>query len=291
VAGVGDAGEEIDVKERDGDHRKPMFPQPLNPVKGASGDHRIAIVGSRDYPAPETVRRYVRALPPGTTVVSGHGGAVDLAAEEESTARGLPTLIFPVCEERIAHYFAETMDRRIAFAKAAHERNRQIAAACTRLVAFSCRASTGTASTVRYARQRTEENPSGKPAHVFEHPATPLFVSTARVNYSGPHTLNVTRKSGAEGLVFAPSWALLHPFLVLRKDHPITDEEWATYRAGYLAEMRASYRAQRETWDALLRRGEVVIVCYCAQAERCHRTLLAREILPALGAMYEGERT
>jgi uncharacterized protein YeaO (DUF488 family) len=117
-----------------------------------------------------------------------------------------------------------------------------------------------------------------------------LHVSTARVNYSGPGTLNVTRKSAAEGLAFAPSWALLHPFLVLRKDHPITDEEWATYRVKYLAEMRQSYRARREEWDALLRRGEVVIVCYCSDAERCHRTILAREILPALGATYEGER-
>ena len=43
---------------------------------------RVAIIGSRDFPYPEAVRWLVTDLPPGTVVVSGHGGVVDLTAEQ-----------------------------------------------------------------------------------------------------------------------------------------------------------------------------------------------------------------
>lgn len=44
-------------------------------------------------------------------------------------------------------------------------------------------------------------------------------------------------------------------------------------------------------WRALLARPRVVLACYCADPERCHRTILARDILPKLGATYRGELT
>lgn len=41
-----------------------------------------------------------------------------------------------------------------------------------------------------------------------------LAVHTARISYSGPDRLDVTRKSaGPEGLPFAPSWQILGPML------------------------------------------------------------------------------
>jgi len=57
----------------------------------------------------------------------------------------------------------------------------------------------------------------------------------------------------------------------------------------YTAEMRASYRERRLTWDALLAHAEVTLVCYCNDPAHCHRTLLAG-ILGKLGADVRGER-
>jgi hypothetical protein len=151
------------------------------------------------------------------------------------------------------------------------------------------------------------------------------MVHTARVAYSGSDRLDVTRKSGREGLAFAPSWTLLGPVLRARRavelKHlegemlcesinrgdggeaglPVVNfeldalereqrEAWERYVVGYLAEMRASYRANRPAWDALLAREVVTLCCYCTDPEHCHRTLLARDILPKLGATYGGER-
>lgn len=150
-------------------------------------------------------------------------------------------------------------------------------------------------------------------------------VHTARISYRGEDRLDVTRKSGREGLVFAPSWALLGPVLRARRALELKrveecelvesiergdggdaglltvsfelsvaecewSEAWTRYVEGYLEEMRASYRASRAAWDALLARPVVTLCCYCTDPEHCHRTLLARDILPKLGATYGGER-
>jgi uncharacterized protein YeaO (DUF488 family) len=69
----------------------------------------------------------------------------------------------------------------------------------------------------------------------------------------------------------------------------VRDSTWALYVEAYRSEMRESYRTQRAAWDALLARESVTLVCYCTDAERCHRTLLAG-ILAKLGATVAGER-
>lgn len=117
-----------------------------------------------------------------------------------------------------------------------------------------------------------------------------LRVHTARVTYSGRDRLDVTRKSALTvGRSFAPSWAILAPALAARKagDEALA---WANYVTAFVAEMRASYREHRADWDWLLSCNEVTLVCYCTNAEHCHRTLLARDLLPKLGAVYCGER-
>lgn len=130
-----------------------------------------------------------------------------------------------------------------------------------------------------------------------------LRVHTARVGYGGADVLDVTRKGRhPRGVVFAPSWALLAPALDLRRlaaalrasaDDARVDQleaaSWLLYEAGYRAEMRVSYRAQRPRWDALLAAEEVTLVCFCVEPQWCHRRLLA-EILAKLGARDEGER-
>jgi uncharacterized protein YeaO (DUF488 family) len=113
-----------------------------------------------------------------------------------------------------------------------------------------------------------------------------LYVHTARIDYAGPDRLDVTRKSGV--LAFAPSWRLLRPYLARRTAGVLTEADWTEYAAKYTDEMRESYRANRATWDELLARERVTLVCYCVDVNRCHRRVLAR-ILVKLGAAYDGE--
>jgi hypothetical protein len=135
-----------------------------------------------------------------------------------------------------------------------------------------------------------------------------LFVQTARISYRGGWRLDVTRKSGTEGLFLAPSWTILRPALEARKRADALLEEtmgldataraaaddwistsWAVYTLAYLAEMRASLKANLPQWRALFVRHRVVLVCYCTDAERCHRQILRTRVLPALGAVDGGE--
>jgi hypothetical protein len=136
-----------------------------------------------------------------------------------------------------------------------------------------------------------------------------LHASTARVSYSDSDRLDITRKSGEWGIVFAPSWAILRPALdglkrveELRRDakdfgdeaasdeaRDLDERTWAGYVAAYTEEMRRSYRDRRAAWARLLAIPRAVLVCYCPDPERCHRTVLARDILQKLGATFDGE--
>jgi len=133
-------------------------------------------------------------------------------------------------------------------------------------------------------------------------------VFTARVSYGGADRFDVTRKSGGPaGAPFAPSWAILNrarnglKAAAEMAGHAGSETDaraaqtqglgvWWRYVGEFLDEMRASFRADRTPWDALLARGEVTLCCFCTDPERCHRTILAALILPKMGAVYCGER-
>ncbi len=119
-----------------------------------------------------------------------------------------------------------------------------------------------------------------------------MIVHTARVTYSGPDRLDITRsKAAPDGIPFAPSWGILTPILRLRQHdlHAEAEAAWPRYVEDYTNEMRVSYRLERAVWDALLARDQVTLVCYCMDPQRCHRTVLAG-ILGKLGAEVRGER-
>jgi glycine cleavage system aminomethyltransferase T len=118
----------------------------------------------------------------------------------------------------------------------------------------------------------------------------PLRVYTARIGYQGEDALDISRKSATVGQFMAPTWFLLEPFLKKRGAGGLTTEDWVEYTAGYLGEMRTSYRTHRDQWDALLARGTATLLCYCVLPNQCHRTLCAKLILIKLGAIYLGER-
>lgn len=128
-----------------------------------------------------------------------------------------------------------------------------------------------------------------------------LHVLTARISYAGPGRLDITRKSGDEwALAFAPTWKILGPAIAgrrraegLRRSDPVLAADieanaWRSYVPAFLDQMRRSYATRRPDWERLLAMPRVVLCCYCV-GEMCHRTLLARDILPRLGATYDGE--
>jgi uncharacterized protein YeaO (DUF488 family) len=103
----------------------------------------------------------------------------------------------------------------------------------------------------------------------------PLVVLTDRISSRDRDRFDVTRKSGGPaGHPFAPSWPLLSWGLAeMRAGRG--DAAWPVYRDRYVEEMRVSWRRHRAAWDALLARERVVLVCYCVEETRCHRTVLA----------------
>lgn len=127
-----------------------------------------------------------------------------------------------------------------------------------------------------------------------------LIVRTAHYTSRDPDRLDITR-AGCDrlaraqyvnpGIILAPSAALVFPTLRRLKE-ATTDAErdavFATYADAYRVEMRESFTMQRPDWQALLARERVVLVCFCRDHRRCHRSLAA-EILAACGADNRGE--
>lgn len=114
---------------------------------------KVAIVGSRKFPAMDAVRAYVRRLPKDTVIVSGAGPerrrelprekwGVDEHAEDEAAKCGLPTISYPAQWKRPDG----TVDRGAGF-----KRNGYIAEQCDRLVTFWDGKSRGTLDTIHKA--------------------------------------------------------------------------------------------------------------------------------------------
>lgn len=78
----------------------------------------------------------------------------------------------------------------------------------------------------------------------------------------------------------APSAELIRWF----KETPESDGRWKTFARRYRSEMSEPERRQLLDLLAVLSRGATFSVgCYCADEERCHRSLL-REVLAERGA-------
>ena len=106
---------------------------------------------------------------------------------------------------------------------------------------------------------------------------------TAPYDYSGKDRLDITVKGKDPiGKVFAPTWKMV----MGSKKGVIA---WETYVEQYRDLMRQSYVQHRASWEELLLRKEVTLVCFCKDFKRCHRYLLAG-YLSKLGAIYQGER-
>lgn len=162
-----------------------------------------------------------------------------------------------------------------------------------------------------------------------------LRIWTAHLSVEHPASLDITRAGvlraqkanrKAPGECFAPSSALVFPFLDFRRNADalttagegdlgkvLDDAAWQAYIRLFMAEMSVSRGTPRETWGPLeqlavsrgvrpmpdawawwLSRERACLKCACKAAPgqelRCHRVLVAG-LLASLGAIYEGEVT
>jgi uncharacterized protein YeaO (DUF488 family) len=88
--------------------------------------------------------------------------------------------------------------------------------------------------------------------------------------------------------LWLPDLAPSQPLVSRGLAKPWTDARWAQFARSYRAEMRAP-AAERliALLAALSLQTHLSVGCYCADASRCHRSLL-RELLAAAGARIDG---
>ena len=115
---------------------------------------RVAIVGSRRYPAMRRVEEYVAGLPSGATLVTGSASGVDAVVTAAARSRNLPVI-------RVPASFAEGKEPKLAA-----RRNQRLVDQADVLVAFWDGSSPGTRATIDRALA------VGKEIHVFT-PQTP----------------------------------------------------------------------------------------------------------------------
>ena len=111
--------------------------------------HKIAIVGSRHFPALHLVEMFVGDLPQNSIVISGGAAGVDASAAQAATARNMETMVFNADWEEHGR-------------KAGPLRNIQIVDACDSAVAFWDGQSRGTLHTIMTALGQ------GKPVQVLD---------------------------------------------------------------------------------------------------------------------------
>ncbi len=110
---------------------------------------KIAIVGSRHFPAQDVVRRFVESLPPQTVIVSGGAVGVDSWSIEIGASLGLATEVIAADWERLGR-------------KAGPVRNAELVRNAEEVVAFWDGRSRGTLNTVVLAHR------AGVPVRVFD---------------------------------------------------------------------------------------------------------------------------
>ena len=120
-----------------------------------------------------------------------------------------------------------------------------------------------------------------------------MKIFTSRVGYKGKPgelVLDTTAKSATGlGTHFAPEWEMVNAL----KDNDITWEEYATW---YRAHLRWRYYEDHKPFRKVLEFDVVVLLCYCATDEYCHRRLLAEVLVKVAQSQkieveYAGEKT
>ena len=108
---------------------------------------------------------------------------------------------------------------------------------------------------------------------------------TAQYKYPGPYRLDITVKGQDPfGKLFAPTWGMVDDYLKSGK----TDGDKQVYVEKYHAMMLNVINNNTKAWNKLLAMPQVVLVCFCANGDFCHRHLLTHYLIQ-YGAQYCGE--
>lgn len=109
--------------------------------------------------------------------------------------------------------------------------------------------------------------------------------------------LNTTVKSGSGmGRCFAPTWELVGGSKAFKGDKRFAKYKplsWEAYTDAYTQLMRQRYAGNRPAWDSLIEAADdrgLVLRCYCQDAAKCHRSILANivvKVAQALGVEAE----
>lgn len=111
----------------------------------------------------------------------------------------------------------------------------------------------------------------------------PLKFWTAQYRYPGPNRLDISVKGNDPfGIMFAPTWKMLTEY----KNNTNKAQAEKIYITEYHQIIYKNFRYL----DQLLSNDELVIVCFCAYGEFCHRHLLTHYLIN-IGAQYMGEIT
>lgn len=117
-----------------------------------------------------------------------------------------------------------------------------------------------------------------------------MKVYTSRSDYKGKDKIDIGPRSlSREGLLFVPSPKLLATLPDPRQGTKLSPEAWAQFVSAYTEEMEASQNKWMEAWDRIFEWSQVTFTCDCPSPEQCHRTVLAKEIFPSMGATFAGE--
>lgn len=133
------------------------FDEPI-PATGSQGlwdwtppagffNNRVAVIGSRNFPEPDAIDRYIQTLPDNTIVISGGADGADSIAEYSARQRGLKVISIPVLREEWNLYKNDKTGRGYA----GMIRNSAIVDMAGTVVAFHHANSSGTADTLKKA--------------------------------------------------------------------------------------------------------------------------------------------
>lgn len=112
-----------------------------------------------------------------------------------------------------------------------------------------------------------------------------MQIWTAQHRYPGPYKLDITVKGNdPTGKFFAPTWGMVN----MVKDGLVSaDIAEASYREMYQAILDG---VPQYIWNHLMAQPYVVLTCFCAVGQFCHRTMLRDELVKR-GAIFNNEIT
>jgi hypothetical protein len=107
-----------------------------------------------------------------------------------------------------------------------------------------------------------------------------INVYLADVTYDGDDRIDVSAQGGY--FVFAPPRHLLF-------DYRFGNITKSQFKEAYFKLLWESYINHRDTWDGILTRKRVVLVCTCnSKGKDCHRYFVV-DFLKELGGVYKGK--